>query len=459
MSTIKKIKSDFIKVIQYSQGIEDPKVDKLFELWLNNKRDIIEVLGGKYIYEVPETFSFELSEEEKKNRIDSFIDWCWDLDLRDLADFIEAEREGFFSNTCNKDYEIVNCDSKKKITKGTKLVKSFKYFINDTRLLNDTQSQASQIIQENKVEGKLCFSVHPLDFLSISETTHSWRSCHALDGEYRAGNLSYMMDNSTIICYLKSEKDAQLPHFPDDVPWNSKKWRVLLYLSNDWKMIFAGKQYPFSTQNGMQAIINKIFNKNLNMSKWSDWTETMFKDFKLNNHLFDFVDAYIPLGGGLIPLNDLVKDKEGSKHFNDVLRSSCYEPIYTYMTSEGWREKERYVSTNRYATRFKIGEYTYCLRCGEVEVMDNGSGTMMCYECEKDYGTTSNDTFGFCARCNDRIVIDTSFWISDDYYCSNCFHNNAETCLNCEDAYFIDDMVYDENEEAYYCRWCYKETH
>ena len=42
------------------------------------------------------------------------------------------------------------------------------------------------------MEGYLYLSIHPLDYLSISETNHGWRSCHALDGEYRNGNLSYL---------------------------------------------------------------------------------------------------------------------------------------------------------------------------------------------------------------------------------------------------------------------------
>lgn len=84
------------------------------------------------------------------------------------------------------------------------------------------------LIQEDKVTGILCLSIHPLDYLSLSENTYNWRSCHALDGEYRAGNLSYMMDNTTVVCYLKGEDEAELPHFPAEVKWNSKKWRMLL---------------------------------------------------------------------------------------------------------------------------------------------------------------------------------------------------------------------------------------
>lgn len=45
-----------------------------------------------------------------------------------------------------------------------KLVKAFKYFEENSRSLEDIQNYASRIIQEDKIEGTLCFSVHPLDF-------------------------------------------------------------------------------------------------------------------------------------------------------------------------------------------------------------------------------------------------------------------------------------------------------
>lgn len=125
-----------------------------------------------------------------------------------------------------------------------KLVKAFKYFEENPRSLEDIQNYASRIIQEDKIEGTLCFSVHPLDFLSVSENTYNWRSCHALDGEYRAGNLSYMVDRSTFICYLRGAENQKLPHFPEDVLWNSKKWRMLLYMEDKRRGLMAGRQYP-----------------------------------------------------------------------------------------------------------------------------------------------------------------------------------------------------------------------
>ena len=51
-----------------------------------------------------------------------------------------------------------------------------------------------------------------------------------------------MIDNSTFIVYLRSEKiDNILPTFPNTVQWNSKKWLMLMFLSDDYQMMFAGR--------------------------------------------------------------------------------------------------------------------------------------------------------------------------------------------------------------------------
>ena len=185
------------------------------------------------------------------------------MDRSEFGGYLDWQREGFFKNEVVDDYQLYdeNGNKSRLIKKGTKLIKTFKYFVEDEELLHTLESRASQIIQENKVEGTLCFSVHPLDYLSISENDYNWRSCHALDGEYRAGNLSYMTDECTIICYLRGKKETKLPRFPESVKWNSKKWRVLFYISNNKEMVFAGKQYPFTSEGGMKFIIDNCFNK------------------------------------------------------------------------------------------------------------------------------------------------------------------------------------------------------
>lgn len=469
MTPLQEIKEKFDKVISFSQpSIPDPDTQGLLDQWFDAKRDIIEAFGGKYIYELPEKVSFEITEDAKQERINSFINMLWEFGFDELGRFLDYQRDGFFKNQVVEEYEV--CDSKKTvITKGTKLLKAFKYFIEKEEVLHDLQNKASLILQENKIEGRLCFSVHPLDFLSVSENTYNWRSCHALNGEYRAGNLSYMVDEATIVCYLKGENEVKLPNFPQDVPWNSKKWRVLLYLSNDWKMIFAGKQYPFSTDSGMNLLLEN-FNKKINPSPdldswerpakesfWSPWSTFCFEEYKRDigegrNVRYDFHWCWYPMAGGLVKLQELVKDATGSKHFNDVLRSSCYTPMYTQLVAKEFYGEDYYTYANN-RTKFTIGGPTYCLRCGREEVVESCS-TMMCYDCELNYGTSENDTFGYCACCGARIEIEKSFYVGDDTYCEHCYNERAARCSACGDSYPIEDMIYDDETGEYTCHWC-----
>ena len=132
---MEEIKAQFKKVIEYSQNITDINVDALFEEWKNAKKDFIDLMNGQLIYEWPEPISFELSEKDKNMRIDDFISSVevnWQN--RNLADFLESQRHGFFSNQVEISYTDENGNT---IPKGMKLLKAFKFFEKDAKALND----------------------------------------------------------------------------------------------------------------------------------------------------------------------------------------------------------------------------------------------------------------------------------------------------------------------------------
>lgn len=456
---LERIKEDFDKVISWSQNIPEPKTDKLFDIWLEAKRDIIEAFGGKYIYEYPEKVSFELGPKEKHDRVLSFahlVESQWGYSQ--LAEFIENQEDGFFDNITVSDYQAWNG---KLIKKGTKLIKAFKHFINNERSLTDIQNEASRIIQEDKIEGTLCLSVHPLDFLSLSENTYNWRSCHALDGEYRAGNLSYMMDKHTIICYLKATDSAKLPSFPDDIVWNSKKWRVLIYVSSDWKMIIAGRQYPFTSKTGIDFVLHqalpssKLICTSDKRHSWTDWNDTLIDKIKLSNGIeYDFDSMYIPVGSQLIALDDLVQNVEGSKHYNDVLYSSCYKPIYAFKYMPHMFEIEGGIPLiSKDFTTFNIGGFTYCLWCGEAEVLD-GADTMMCEKCELEHGSSDNELFTYCDNCGRRIYADDAYIIGEEDLCEDCYDKYASRCERCGEVVWNENIHFHEATESYVCDDC-----
>lgn len=444
ISNVNEIKSQFQKVIKFSQGIDEPIVDELFDKWLNAKRDIIEAFGGELIKEVPVPVHFHL---DPKVRVSNFNEFVSDINSTyhntRLVDFLNLNQEGFYDNTVKNTYE---CDDIK-IPKGMKLVKAFKFFEKDEYVLTAMQNQASQVIQEDKVEGTLCFSVHPLDFLSTSVNTYNWRSCHALDGEFRAGNLSYMCDKSTIVCYLRGADNVVLPMFPTDVPWNSKKWRVLLFISEAWDMIFASKQYPFSSKGGIDLALEHLLPLlKIEASFFSDWRSDYCTSFMCEDgREMHLSSPHIPIRHQLIPIDEIVFDHDHALHFNDLLRSSTYKKPY-YATRDMWWYESR-------KPKFILGNEVNCLCCGEQKIVD--TEVMVCRDCAEELGIFDDDSSCVCECCGARVYEDEYNYVQGEIICDNCFGSQCFTCASCDEYYFKEDRVYDRENDEYICIHCY----
>lgn len=452
-----EIKKQFKDVLSYSQDISNPQVDELFDKWEKAKSYFIEQFGGKLIYEVPETQIFHLSETVKNTLIADFIE---KLRVRyaefALIDFVLQQKAGFFDNEVVKETE----KDGNKIPKGMKLLKSFKYFVKDKENLMNIQNEASRVIQENKVEGKLCFSVHPLDFLSLSENACNWRSCHALDGEYRAGNLSYMIDECTFICYLRAEqKENHLPGFPNTVKWNNKKWRMLLFLSADKSMLMAGRQYPFSSTGGLEVVLKYMFKTKPEATHWCNWiagTGKTFADGEANTYLDD---NYYMIDHKLLPKKKFIIRNEGSREFNDLLYSSYYEPVYAFQylkIIDGGIFGDETIESLDWGswkeTKFYIGGAVKCINCG-INYIKDSDDTMLCDDCLLEQG---DEDYYTCEYCGCRIPIDYEFYLEDGTVCCEaCFNEHAEMCDGCE-AYFDMMQLHVISDNGVIHRYCDK---
>ena len=442
-----EVKEQFKKVIEFSQNIHKPDVDDLFEKWLEAKRDIIEAFGGKLIVELPQTMHFRLDAQDRKKYFDEFV---YDIDRvyhnDSLVRFLTENKDGFYDNIVQNTYEVDDI----KVPKGMKIVKAFKYFEKNERLLEQFQIKASQIIQEDKIEGTLCLSVHPLDFLSTSMNTYNWRSCHALDGEYRAGNLSYMVDKSTIVCYLKGADNIQIPLFPIDVPWNSKKWRVLMYLSDNWDMIFASRQYPFSSKIGLDVTLTYLKEAlKLSGDRYTPWKDIYIDKYKDERSEDIYLyDKYIPMKRRLYPINEIVDDGKGSQQFNDLLRSSTYNHPYYSIKDDWWWFEESDIP------HFTIGGEVKCLCCGGETIKD--PDIMVCRHCAEEYGFFEDEDSCVCDCCGGRIYDGEWVEVEGEVICTNCFERECFVCDRCGEPHFNDGEHYDRTHDQYICTRCYE---
>lgn len=453
------IKEQFKSVISFSQNIPDPKIDYLFKEWECQKERFIKRFGG-LIYEWPIPVEFTLDDIQKKQRAMEFASTVSDtFNNPTLAEFIDENLDTFFENKVSKSLG-------ENIPQGMKLLKAFKFFEPNKAALRNIQDMASQIIQENKIKGTLCFSVHPLDFLSSSENTYNWRSCHALDGEYRAGNLSYMIDNSTFMVYLKGADNQHLYGF-GGVQWNSKKWRMLIHSNETDDIMFAGRQYPFSSKSGIDTVLN-IYNNLIITERKKPFGPVKFGPWRA-----DYIDSYVPYdatdsvdltgkylvyANQLIEINQIVHDGQNALNYNDVLRSTCYRyPYYTILNPYGYHSVD-YILTHPVI----IGAEVPCLHCGQ-EIIRNPE-TMRCDDCELTFGTEENDSYSTCDCCGARIYVDDAICVGDDgdLICDSCFRAHAFVCDCCGGVFYEEEKVFipDENDEEngqWYCRGCYED--
>jgi hypothetical protein len=445
---IEKIKADVTRVISWSQGIpvEDSEfkgVDDIIDKWLSQKKWVIDAFGGEPIYEYPEKFTFKASNSKLENSFNNFVSEVKasayeNPALNDFSKFIEAQtKEAFFENRVARAYTYKG----EVIYKGDKLLRSFKHFFTDKEVLKHWQDKASQVIQKQEISGRLCFSVHPLDFLSASENNNGWESCHSLHGDYRAGNLSYLMDRCTIMCYIKSDAPDVLIHSMG-IPWNNKKWRMWCFISDNRNIIFSGRQYPFELEDILNEIRPILFSalgytSDDGWSNWSDKYISYFGSEPLRKKYFMFDKT-------LISPEDIITE-ENELFYDDLISSSIYvKPFYMTNRYKYWLDPV-----------FTIGGDVPCPICGKgyVGSYDNDGHSMLCENCGYEY----DENINYCEICDERIRPGEEYWINDTCLCEDCYLEKTVECEDCGDRYFIndvDDIIFDEESEAFICFDC-----
>ena len=155
--------------------------------------------------------------------------------------------------------EVEYPDSKKNeclkvIPKGTKMSR----FINHTIIpivekidptyaneiktwTNQFFTEISRINQSTKFRGTLCLSIHPMDYITMSDTPYGWTSCMSWgdDGEYKRGTMEMLSSPMCVVAYLKGSEDLE-------GYWNGKIWRELFMVTPE--IILGIKGYPYHNE-------------------------------------------------------------------------------------------------------------------------------------------------------------------------------------------------------------------
>lgn len=447
------IRKQFEEVVKYSQREylnKDIELDfsGLFEQWEKNKLQIRHLLpffdDEHLIYEYPEKVSFGLDEDTKRERLNRFIREMWDFPF--LQDFLRKNKPNFFENRIVEDYAAPRGTARR----GMKIIKAFKLFFadDDDENLKRLQAEASAIMNEDKIEGTFCVSIHPLDYISISDNDHNWHTCHAMDSDYRAGNFNYMADKHTVVCYVKTGHDRKISNFPDTVPWNSKKWRVLLFFDKTLNFIMAGKQYPLQSEEALnffqKAWDESHFEKDgsikyTQVQKVSPWHKDQVNSVKIDGYEYKFVYPMIPIGHHLEPIHKIYVPGKNTLQYNDILRNETYkkEVRYAYLVSKHlWScfkdagitytnlegaQTSKYLFAETETPFIQAGEEVYCPHCG-LDVIATPEA-ILCDHCALKYydnNLLDEDYFPTCEICGNRFIHYEGNWIKGQHVCQIC---------------------------------------
>ena len=424
--------------------------------WKTNKRIINKFLGlnedNNWILNLGQIELHPTAEEKAKlfsNCLDSFVNLTADLSL-DLENYMSLNSlwsqlrqitpDEFFNNQLKETYSD-------KLVKGTKIIRDFKYFIKDAELLEMFQQKASDFIQKDKLSGEFCISTNPLDFLSVSENTLNWRSCHNLRGLFCGGGLSYMVDPSSVVVYIKTNSDVQLP---DGILWNNKKWRMMLHFSERLDMVFGGRPYPFYSQAALDMVGSSL--TKVNKIQWSNMhtgfkylSQFMNDKFELHEpkNFYDYRKV-VNCGYRLVYPAEVIHTDADSLNYDDLRETSFPEQL-----SYGWN-RDLFAATywnnkdKNYEPNFLIGDGVPCPRCGKKHITPLFEKGFVCIDC-----AIETIAGGRCDKCgrplNEHNIIIQSSSYTDEF--DQTINEDKFLCLDCA----AEEEDFDNNGEGYDC--------
>lgn len=292
---------------------------------------------------------------------------------------------------------------------GCKVVKALQKIskIYNVDGFEEFQTNYSRIFNEKNLTGRLVISIHPLDYMTMSDNDCGWDSCMSWkeEGDYRMGTVEMMNSPYVIVAYLESKKDMVLRHnyySHETSYWNNKKWRELFIFSKD--CIVPIKGYPYNNRELELMVLSWLKEVGKNIG-W-EYDDTLYT--------FYGEDAsklwYHPEGLG-------EDEPEPSIKFD--LRFSC-NTMYNDLCGD--RDHYIYILKNheeRKVIHMNFSGPAECMDCGER--IYNTEDDPMLLICPKCNGCVK------CADCGRWILEDDAYYVNGRAYCYECYSYNMIT--------------------------------
>lgn len=267
----------------------------------------------------------------------------------------------------------------------------------------DFRLAQSRIFNDRFSKGKLCLSIHPLDYMTMSDNEYGWESCMNWrnKGCYHLGTVEMMNSPMVVVAYIKGNKNMPFGR----CEWNSKKWRNLFIVTKD--IITGIKGYPYQNTDFDKACIKALqalAEKNLGYS----YNDTVYER--------------------------TFCDPEETAYFEDIDEEINFNFLTYCMYNDFGND-----NTTHFIFGLNHPSTIECCYSGPAECMYCGSivdgedfeepDTVICPSCAEHI---------YCDNCGERLYSEDTYYTLDD-------------CIMCEECY-LDHREYDPVDGEYHMR-------
>lgn len=183
--------------------------------------------------------------------------------------------------------DINSYNSALKIAKGTKTSRAFNkvcttYGVDKLPKYNKLFAEYADMVSESKRNIKFYISVNPIDYLTMSNG-RSWHSCHAYNGGYFGGTVSYMLDKVSLITFVFDD-------VPNDFALEGKIYRNMFHYKDG--VLLQSRVYPQGNDgctnlyDEFRKFVHSEFAAILN--KENKWCDGYVRPIKHGNHYPDY---------------------------------------------------------------------------------------------------------------------------------------------------------------------------
>lgn len=415
-------------------GINSPiklkaPLDYILREWNKSKQTLFNIFGEKLMLE--KEIQVEDGDNKKIREINNYLN-----STNPGTDFINSVRKLFtfngtyfedtyatynltqakqlFTNRVAKEFSYRNKDGKiVKVPEGAKVMRVLQKIAKEFDLpdFEIFRNHISRITEIRKSKIKFTLSIHPLDYMTMSDNANGWESCMNWTqgpGSYRAGTIEMMNSPMVVVAYITTK-----PYYPANtsIEWTSKSWRELIIVHPN--TICSVKSYPYYNIAFDKALVNWL------ADLVEEKTEWRYNRKKPQENLESCSDI------------KAWQDKEDKDNYF-LLHFETNEMYNDFGNTDNYGIFSINPPDNKYRTfTINYSGLMTCMCCGENGYWSDDTKTVICEDCEPSI---------YCCCCDERVNINDAIEVDGEWVCEDCY-NDLHRCMCCEDAHFEDDLT------------------